>query len=120
MSWSVLAVALNISSYCRQRSIMCSTSREIVRPLFFAALGFADLEPTRVGLIVRDCTWHEKNGKEWVAFPARPYETKNGTTAWQPLVEFAEGATEARKQFQQSAVAAIHQFVDEQNAEAMS
>jgi len=79
--------------------------------------GFADLELTRVGLVLRDCCWHEKNGKEWLAFPAKSYETKAGATAWQPLVEFAESATEARRQFQEQAVAAIHDFIEEQNAE---
>jgi hypothetical protein len=70
--------------------------------------GFADLELSRVGLILRDCTWHEKNGKEWVAFPARSYQDKNGNTLWAPLIEFAEGATQAREQFQRQAVEAIH------------
>jgi hypothetical protein len=70
--------------------------------------GFADLELTRVGLVLRDCTWHEKNGKEWVGFAARPYENKDGSTAWQPIIEFAEDATEARRQFQQQALEAIH------------
>ena len=79
--------------------------------------GFVDLELTRVGIIIRDCTLHEKGGREWIGFPARSYEAKDGTTAWQPLVEFAEGATEARRQFQEQAVAAIHDFVDKQNAE---
>jgi hypothetical protein len=81
--------------------------------------GFADLELTRVGIVIRDCTWHEKNGHEWVGFPARAYETKTGETAWQPLVEFADGATAARKQFQEQAVAAVHDFIDRQNAEAV-
>ena len=62
---------------------------------------------TRVGLVIRDCTWHEKNGKEWVGFPARSYEDKNGNTQWSPLIEFAEGAREAREQFQRQALAVI-------------
>jgi hypothetical protein len=71
--------------------------------------GFADLELTRVGLVIRDCCWHRhENGREWVSFPAKPYETKNGETAWQPIVEFAEGAKEAREQFQRQALEAIH------------
>ena len=71
--------------------------------------GFADLELTRVGLVLRDGTYHRHaSGKEWVGFAAKPYETKTGETAWQPIVEFAEGATEARKQFQQQALEAIH------------
>ena len=31
--------------------------------------GFVDLELTRVGLVLHDCTWHRhENGKEWVGF----------------------------------------------------
>jgi hypothetical protein len=69
--------------------------------------GFVDLELSRVGIVIRDCTWHAKDGKEWISFPARPYE-KDGTTAWSPIVEFAEGAEEARAQFQQQALEGIH------------
>jgi hypothetical protein len=70
--------------------------------------GFVDLELPRVGLILRDCTWHAKDGREWVGFPARSYQDKEGNTAWSPLVEFAAGAKEARAQFQQQAIEAIH------------
>ena len=52
--------------------------------------GFCDLELTRVGLILHDCTWHvHADGKEWVGFPARSYTDKDGATAFQPLIEFA-------------------------------
>ena len=78
--------------------------------------GFADLELTRVGLVLRDCTYHRHaSGKEWVGFAAKPYETKTGETAWQPIVEFAEGATEARKQFQQQALEAIHAAAEQES-----
>jgi hypothetical protein len=69
---------------------------------------FVDLELTRVGLVLHDCTWHEKNGKEWVSFPARSYQDKDGNTLWAPLVEFAESAKQAREQFQRQAIEAIH------------
>ena len=76
---------------------------------------------TRVGIIIRDCTWHQHaDGKEWVGFPAKPYETKTGETAWQPLVEFAEGAKEAREQFRKQALEAIHAFAAEQERESVS
>jgi hypothetical protein len=79
---------------------------------------FVDLELSRVGLVLRDCTWHRHpDGKEWVGFPAKAYETKNGETAWQSLVEFTEGAKEARKLFQEGALAAIHAAVAEQERE---
>jgi hypothetical protein len=79
--------------------------------------GFADLELTRVGIIIRDCTLHDKNGKQWVGFPARQYQDKEGNTQWSPLVEFAAGATEARRQFQEFAVGAIHDWIDEHESE---
>ena len=77
--------------------------------------GFCNIELTNVGLILRDCTYHRHpDGKEWVGLPAKPYETKNGETAWQPIIEFTEGAKEARDQFQEGALAAIHAAVAEQ------
>lgn len=66
--------------------------------------------------MLRDCTYHRHaSGKEWVGFAAKPYETKTGETAWQPIVEFAEGATEARKQFQQQALEAIHAAAEQES-----
>jgi hypothetical protein len=76
--------------------------------------GFCDLELTRVGLILRDCTWHEKDGKEWVGFPAKSFTSQDGETKWQPLVEFAEGAREAREQFRTGAIEAIHAVAGEE------
>jgi hypothetical protein len=75
--------------------------------------GFADLELTRIGLVLKECTWHEKNGKEWVGFAARSYQDKDGNTAWSPIVEFAASAGNARKQFQEQALAAIHRAAAE-------
>jgi hypothetical protein len=70
-------------------------------------LGFCDLELSRTGLILRDCTLHEKCGKRWIAFPARSFIGHDGETKWTPLIEFAENAGEARKQFQHQAVDAV-------------
>ena len=75
--------------------------------------GFADLELTKSGLVIRDCTLHEKNDKQWVGFPARQYTDKDGNTQWSPCVEFNEGSREARELFQHHAIAAIHDFVGE-------
>ena len=77
--------------------------------------GFRDLELSRVGLVLRDCTWHRHaDGKEWVGFPARSYTGQDGETKWRPLIEFAEGAGEARKQFQQQALDAIRAVAGEE------
>jgi hypothetical protein len=70
--------------------------------------GFADFELTNVGIIIRDCPIHSKDGKEWVGFPARSFTSNTGETKWAPLVEFAADAKEAREQFQRQALAAVH------------
>jgi hypothetical protein len=43
---------------------------------------FVDLEfeLSGVKLVLRDCTLHEKDGQEWVAFSVRPYEGNDGAT----------------------------------------
>jgi hypothetical protein len=97
--------------------IRCTRLREFKKNTLRA---FCDLELTRVGLVLRDCCWHEKNGKEWVAFPARSYTDKAGATQWSPNVEFAEGAAEARRQFQERALEAIHAAAAEQEREQVS
>ena len=80
--------------------------------------GFVDIELTRVGIVLHDC--HEKADKEWIGFPARSYQDKTGNTQWQALIEFADGAWEARRQFQRQAIEAIHSFAGEQDSGAGS
>lgn len=73
-------------------------------------LGFADLELTRVGLVLRECPWHQHpNGKTWIAFPARPYTGADGVPRWQPLAEFSPGAD--REEFQRQVRAAIDSYI---------
>jgi len=76
--------------------------------------GFADLELVRTGIIIHDCPLHEKNGKEWIGFPARSYTDKDGNTQWSPLLEFAPGANAEREAFRKQALEAIHQYVAEE------
>jgi hypothetical protein len=76
---------------------------------------FVDLELARVGLVLCDCTWHQHpDCKEWIGLPAKFFETKNGETAWQPIIEFAEDVKEARERFQEGARATIHAAAAEQ------
>jgi hypothetical protein len=66
---------------------------------------FVDLELSHAGLVLCDCTVHEKNGQEWISFPA--------ATRWQPLIEVGAGAKQARAQFQCQAIAAINIFTEQ-------
>lgn len=67
--------------------------------------GFCDFKLEPFGIVLRDCSWHEKDGREWVGFPAKKGPDKNGVADWIPIVVFAEGAN--RDRFQKAAVAAI-------------
>jgi hypothetical protein len=70
---------------------------------------FVDLELTRIGLVLRDCTWHRQaNGREWIGLPSKPYQGADGVTRWKPMVEFASNPSETRRRFQEAALAAIH------------
>jgi hypothetical protein len=80
--------------------------------------GYADLQLVRTGLVIKDCCLHEKNGKHWISFPARRYEGPNGKALWSPTVEFAEGATQAREQFQRQAVEAVLAVANKTHGEA--
>src|SRR5262249_20754255 len=42
--------------------------------------------------LIHECPLHCKNGKWWVAFPARSYEGKDGIQQWKPLLEFSEAS----------------------------
>jgi hypothetical protein len=79
--------------------------------------GFADLQLVRTGLVIKDCCLHERAGKQWISFPARSYQDGNGRTQWAALIEFAEGAGEAREAFQRLAVTAVRTFADKQKSD---
>jgi hypothetical protein len=89
-------------------SILCVKFRRFKKR---SLLGFVDLQLTRVGLVIRDCCWHQKDGKGWISFPAKSYVDESGGTHWMPLVEFAEGARKAREEFRKQAIEAIHAAV---------
>ena len=90
------------------------------RPMAKGSLrALLDIELVRSGLILRNCTWFRNpDGREWVGLPAQRYEGSDGVARFTPLVEFAAGATEARKRFQQQALEAIHAVaaIDEETA----
>lgn len=68
--------------------------------------GFLTMRLPDAGLLLKECTWHEKDGKEWIGFPAREFTDKEGNRKWQNLIEFLEGFD--RNGFQSAAVKAIY------------
>jgi hypothetical protein len=74
----------------------------------WSLLAFVDLGLIRIGLVLRDCTWHRQtDGHEWIGLPSKPYQGSDGVTHWKPVVEFASIASDARQRFQDAALAAI-------------
>ena len=80
--------------------------------------GFADLYMDKVGMTIRDCTFHEKGDKAWVAFPSAPMMKNGGlvkddegkTVYTKPFVSFDEKMAE---RFRDAAVAAIRAKIGE-------
>ena len=58
--------------------------------------GFVDLKMTNIGLTLFECSFHEKNGKNWIGYPARQYDTDDGKK-WSPVISFED---EAHRAFQ--------------------
>jgi hypothetical protein len=67
--------------------------------------GFVTIALPDVGLRVKECPWHEKNGRQWIGFPARSYKGRDGSDVWVNLIEFLAGFD--RNAFQDTVMAAI-------------
>lgn len=76
--------------------------------------GFLTIQLPDAGLILKECPWHEKDGKEWVGFPAREFTGQDGSRKWQNLIEFAQGFD--RDGWQRDAVKAAHEYQRRQAA----
>jgi hypothetical protein len=71
------------------------------------------------GMVLHDCTLHERaGGARWIGLPARQYTQKDGTTAYQRLVDFA--SKEAHARFQKLAKDAVDKYFAEHADEGMS
>ncbi|TPV99127.1 MAG: hypothetical protein USCAAHI_01433 [Beijerinckiaceae bacterium] len=49
--------------------------------------GIFDLELPFAGMILRGCCLHEKEGKRWIGWNAKPYEKQDGTKSWENIVD---------------------------------
>jgi hypothetical protein len=73
--------------------------------------GFFTARLSNVGLEVRDLTLHEKNGKRWVALPAKLVQRtpEQGGNSWFAILTFFDKNRE--RQFQQACMAALDAFL---------
>jgi hypothetical protein len=82
--------------------------------------GFVTLALEPSGLIIHDCTVHEKQGKAWIGMPAKPQINGDGTARtdsgsgkllYRPVLEFKDRT--ARTRFQQVALEAVRTLAGE-------
>lgn len=57
------------------------------------------------GMILHNCTLHEKGGSRWIGPPSQKYERQGGVPGWAPIVEFA--SRDASDKFKDLCLAAL-------------
>jgi hypothetical protein len=78
------------------------------------ARGFVTLALPEAGLKIRDCVLHEKDGRQWLAFPAKSFVTKDGAKKGIPFAKHTEigSSRTQRNAFQSAALSLIQRLVD--------
>jgi len=71
--------------------------------------GFVIVRMTSVGLEIRDCTLHEKDGCRWISLPSKPYTKEDGSTGYSYIVAFPE--KRIYEQFQKATLAALDEYL---------
>lgn len=71
--------------------------------------GFADILLPKAGLVLVECSYHEKDGAAWCNPPAREIRDASGTrTGWKDAASFVDKA--ARRAWSDAAVAAVQDW----------
>ncbi|MDQ3958963.1 MAG: hypothetical protein M3255_01410 [Pseudomonadota bacterium] len=73
--------------------------------------GFVSIKITPPGLVVNDICLHEKQGRRWLSFPAKPYQDKDGKQQWWPIVEIED--REVLRHFQAAGLEAIDRYLQQ-------
>lgn len=70
--------------------------------------GFATIRMTNIGLEIRDCAVHEKNGSRWFQLPSKQV-VKPDRSQWGCILDFYDKSR--KEQFQAAAMAALDAFL---------
>ena len=73
--------------------------------------GFFDVKLTNIGLEIRGCCLHEKDGRQWVQLPSKLYEKEDGSKGWQYILDFYD--KDSREHFQKEVLKALLDVRDE-------
>jgi hypothetical protein len=60
------------------------------------------------GLKIKDVSLHERDGKQWIGLPSKPYRKQDGSTTYIGIIDFE--TNEARYRFQDLALDAINEM----------
>jgi hypothetical protein len=71
---------------------------------------------TPSGLRLKECTFHEREGKRWISLPAKQWAKTDGSISYSPLVDFVN--ENVRNNFQQQALAALDDLLDSRGTAA--
>lgn len=63
------------------------------------------------GLVLHDCTVHERDGSRWVGLPRKSYTDRDGAEQWQPVVEIPDRAR--RDRFSEQVLAALGAYLED-------
>ena len=77
--------------------------------------GFMSILMTGIGLEIRDCTVHQKDGKKWIGLPSRPYEKEDGTTGYSYIVKFVD--KDKYFQFQESVIKELDKYLSKETGD---
>ena len=67
--------------------------------------GFFDVKLTDMGLEIRGCCLHERDGQRWVQLPSKAYEKEDGSRGWKYILDFYE--EEKKQAFQKEVLRAL-------------
>ena len=70
--------------------------------------GFFTVRLTQIGLELKDSSLHEKNGKRWIALPAKPYKKDDDSQGWSYIVKFYDKAR--GEQFEKAVLEALDKY----------
>jgi hypothetical protein len=80
--------------------------------------GFVTLTLSPSGIVLHECSLHQKDGKRWIAFPSKPQidsegrlrkDPSTGKPLYSSIVEII--GKEERRSFQTAALAAVEQLL---------
>jgi len=69
--------------------------------------GFISVRLGNIGLEIRDISLHQKNGKEWLAMPSRPYQDSEGNRKYAFILDWYD--KDRKAQFESTVLALLRE-----------